>query len=172
MKIGKIKNICKKSKRIMLYTDSKGVQWLGDGHSMYPLFDMTELDIDDVFTLFDISEKSQEEYITHIDLSLNIYKEIENRSSSNLGKFENISDITITYDKHILLMLYVNNKIFYIDSNSLKPLDYKVDIYERNGFIIIKCFDATVAIIEPETTLINNFNKELYKIADLTKNMQ
>lgn len=39
MKLSKIAKLCVRAKRLYLYDDpERGIQWVGDGRSMYPLY--------------------------------------------------------------------------------------------------------------------------------------
>ena len=59
-----ISKLCKKRKRIALYTDRRGdCQWIGDGSSLYPLHGMPELDEETVFAVLDIPQDKRESYI-------------------------------------------------------------------------------------------------------------
>lgn len=62
MKIKKIIDLCKKSKRIILFTDEeRGEQWISNGEAAYPLFDCPRFDEDTIFAVFDIPQKKAEE---------------------------------------------------------------------------------------------------------------
>ena len=59
-----ISKLCKKRKRIALYTDRRDdCQWIGDGSSLYPLYGMPELDEETVFAVLDIPEDKREGYV-------------------------------------------------------------------------------------------------------------
>jgi len=60
MKINSIQQICKGAKRIELYTvEDKNVQWISDGGAFYPLYNLPQLEQENVFTMFDIPEDKQ-----------------------------------------------------------------------------------------------------------------
>ena len=56
MEIKKIIGLCKRS-NVLHLIDYGDVQWLSDGYSMYPLFDLPRFDEETICRTFDISEK-------------------------------------------------------------------------------------------------------------------
>lgn len=56
MKIKSIIGLCKRSGMLHLI-ENDGVQWLSDGYSLYPLFDLPHFDEETICRTFDISEK-------------------------------------------------------------------------------------------------------------------
>ena len=64
MKLSAIQQICKGAKRIELWSDSATrTQWISDGGAFYPLYNLPNLEAENVFALFDIPEKKQDKDI-------------------------------------------------------------------------------------------------------------
>ena len=58
MKLSKIAKLCVRAKRVYLYDDeARGVQWIGDGHALYPLYMMPDLSPETVLRVLDVKEK-------------------------------------------------------------------------------------------------------------------
>lgn len=56
MEIKKIIGLCKKS-NVLHLIENDGVQWISDGYSMYPLFNLPRFDEETICRTYDISEK-------------------------------------------------------------------------------------------------------------------
>lgn len=77
MKLSKIAKLCVRAKRVYLYDDTeRGIQWVGDGRSMYPLYMMPELTTETVLRVLDVKDKdfdkiavSKADLPSHIDCS-------------------------------------------------------------------------------------------------------
>ena len=63
MKIKSIANLCKQLKRVFLFETESGIQWVGDGCALYPLFTIPKLGSDSVFAIFDITEKQKDKIL-------------------------------------------------------------------------------------------------------------
>lgn len=58
MKLSKIAKLCVRAKRVYLYEDeARGVQWIGDGYALYPLYMMPDLSPETVLRVLDVKEK-------------------------------------------------------------------------------------------------------------------
>lgn len=67
MKIKSIAAICKKSKRVVLYSkrNIEGdivQQYISDGSAVYPVSGLPALDEESILTIFDIPEKQREDW--------------------------------------------------------------------------------------------------------------
>ena len=60
MKIKKIIDKCKREGLMFLYTDENAVQWICDGRSIYPLYNLPQFDFDSLCNLYDVNEKQKE----------------------------------------------------------------------------------------------------------------
>lgn len=67
MEIKRIIGLCKKSGMLHLI-ENEGVQWLSDGYSMYPLFDLPRFDEETICRTYDISEKKAAKMTIRYDL--------------------------------------------------------------------------------------------------------
>lgn len=61
MVINKIISLCKAQKNIMLYKTG-GVQWIGDGGAIYPLYGVPELCEESAYLIFDIPEEKRAKF--------------------------------------------------------------------------------------------------------------
>lgn len=59
MKLKDISRLCARSHEICI-CDMHGAQWLGDGHAMYPVFGLPELDVDTAPAVLDFNEEKAE----------------------------------------------------------------------------------------------------------------
>ena len=67
MEIKRIIGLCKKS-GVLHLIENEGVQWLSDGYSMYPLFDLPRFDEETICRTYDISEKKAAKMTIRYDL--------------------------------------------------------------------------------------------------------
>lgn len=62
MKIKAIAALCKQRGKVTLYTDASGVQWVGDGLSLYALPGLPKMDKNTVLTVLDVPEEVRGHY--------------------------------------------------------------------------------------------------------------
>ena len=174
MKIKAIESICKNEKRIAIFHNPRGVQWIGAIGAMYPLYSMPELSEETVYTAFDIVEDNRGKinYTEEQELP-----SIYDYSDFALGEVELLtSKLRIQYRGVTLLPVRTSGGIVYINKVYLSPFsDSKngVRLCERqdkngNTYLVVKDGMLLLGIILPYDVVDEDFAKELSNIADLT----
>ena len=132
MKIASIQQICKGAKRIELFSaPSSSVQWISDGGAFYPLYNLPEMQEENVFALFDIPEKKQDkirfEHKHQLPEAISFTDAVD---AENALEFGNIS---IYARGRILRPLKTSLGVIYINEKYLKPFsdaENGVQLYE------------------------------------------
>lgn len=125
MKLKKIEQIIKTAKHIVV-CESPECQWIGDGHSLYPIYDLPHLAQNEFFTMFDIPDAQRGKFgFTLSELPSNFnFKDSD--SSEMLLKRE---DFTLNIQGRTLEILPSRCGLTFIDTKYLKPF-----IGMENGF--------------------------------------
>jgi len=172
MKIKKIAALCKKTRRIIVSTDENGVQWIGNGFAMYPLFGMPIMAQENIYTIFDITDK-QAGKIYFSDSSLDTICLDDNCENENLLK-ENETKLIIA-DKTIQ-SYQTSNGIAFIDVSYLGPIeDIEIlSVYERIStegkiYFAIKAGLILYGIIMPYDCISENLVNEIKFISEQCK---
>ena len=154
MKIGAIEKLCKSARRILIINDEeRGIQWLGDGYCLYPLFKLPRLNGENIFAIFDIPEDKQGK----------IYFEEKEKLPMSLN-VEDVSDgetpitpesICISYNGKALVPIKCSVGVMMIDKRYLGVFDGDVAYYERllpsgRPYVVAKEGMFTAGIILPE----------------------
>lgn len=153
MKLSKIARLCVRAKRLYLYDDSeRGIQWIGDGRSMYPLYMMPELTTETVLRVLDVKDKdfdkiavSKSDLPSHIDCS----DGTDDRLLPEAG-------ISIGYASEVLEPMRLSSGLRFLDPFYLTPVQDKPDLmlYERETaagepYIVAKAGLMVQALIQP-----------------------
>lgn len=147
------------------------VQWIGNDHALYPLFDLPYLDRDELFTIFDIPEKKRDGI-----LFKHFTEPPEYLSFEDKAECENILDrayCDITYAGMDLIPLKTQGGISLIDRKYLSPLKDLMPglvLFERvtagQGIYIAVKFGMLIkALIMPEdliTEQLVNKSKDFF----------
>lgn len=153
MKLSKIAKLCVRAKRVYLYDDpERGIQWVGDGRSMYPLYMMPELTTETVLRVLDVKDKdfdkiavSKVDPPSHIDCS----DGTDDRLLPEAG-------ISIGYASEVLEPMRLSNGLHFLNPFYLAPVQDKPDLmlYERETaagepYIVAKAGLMVQAVIMP-----------------------
>ncbi len=178
MKISSIQQICKSAKRIELFSPSAKIspaQWLSDGYAFYPLYNLPELEEENVLALFDIPESKQKNIsFSH---SYVLPETIQFKDTVKNEQEVEFSNISISTRGMLLLPLKTSLGIIYINQKHLKPFsdaENGVQLYERYTpggeiYIAVKEGFLLTGIIRPYDNIITEeFIKELERIYRLS----
>lgn len=167
MKIKKIIQLCKQSSTVALY-DTQDEQWLSDGFSIYPLFNLPIFDEDTLCRTYDITEKQQNDFIIRHEHSLPLaysFKDaIDEENEIQRGS------ISLYDGKRKIIPFETSQGVAFIDEKYLSPLsdnDYDViSVWERetpNGelYFAVKCGFILSAIIMPVKVINADFMDKL-----------
>lgn len=175
MKINSIQQICKGAKRIELYTvEDKNVQWISDGGAFYPLYNLPQLEQENVFTMFDIPEDKQNKI--RFEHKFTLPQAMNFEDHANGETLLELGGISIYTRGQILLPLKTSLGIVYINQKYLAPFkDSKngVTLHERitpNGavYIVAKEGFLLTGIILPLDVITKGFVDELESIYKLS----
>lgn len=117
MKLKKIEQIIKAAKRIAVF-ESPECQWIGDGHSLYPIYDLPHLSQDEFFTLFDIPDSQRGKFIFTVSELPSHFNFEDSDASELLLKRE---DFTLNIQGRTLEILPSQCGLTFIDTKYLKP---------------------------------------------------
>lgn len=175
MKLSAIQQICKGAKRIELWSDSAThTQWISDGGAFYPLYNLPNLEAENVFVLFDIPEKKQEKIFYEHKMKLP-----EAFCFHDCAECETALDfgtISIYKKGRVLRPLKTSLGAIYINEKYLKPFadsENGVQLYERctaGGvpYVAVKEGILLVGIILPYDIVTKEFVEELKVIYELS----
>lgn len=62
MKLSRIKTLIRETKRAYVFPDERGMQWIGDGMSMYPADGGIEFTKENILSIMDIDQNKQKQY--------------------------------------------------------------------------------------------------------------
>ena len=128
MKISKIKSLCNNAKRIVFF-NTGAVQYISEGHGIYPLYNMPRLSEDNIFCLFDIPEKNRGKIHFEEKGGLPIGFDISDRTEEELELTP--LGVTIWYHGKELYPYISNSGVVFLNSKFLEPFsDFK------NGFCL------------------------------------
>lgn len=165
MVVKKIIQNCKKTKCIMLFEQPENdLQWIGDGYSLYPLYQMPKFDSETLCRAYDISEKQRNNIAFRHEDSLPTafcYKDIENG--------EHICDpiqMSLIHDGAIVQPYLTSQGIKFLNQRYMQPCDDEgemfLEVYERftkdgQMYFAIKSGMMLLAIIPPMKIVSKKF---------------
>ncbi len=170
MKIQKLIKICKAEHTLYLCDTQDGVQWLGNGKALFPLFNHPIYEEKSIFAAFGIDEKQQDKITfkhfsatpAHIDIS-----------DTADGEFlaERAGGIAIYYGGRYLIPYKTQQGIMFISGDSLAPLadDDNKMLFERraaNGstYFAIKSGFMISGIVLPENVIDDVFVRQIHDL--------
>ena len=120
MKIKQIVQLCRKSGKMIILRGNDDVQWLGDGESMYPLYDAPLYDESSLYAAYDINESQRSKILfKHADIEkMKICFADEDATETQTDK----SDISIEYADRKLAAFHTQEGILFLDKKYLAPL--------------------------------------------------
>lgn len=175
MKLSSIQQICKGAKRIELFSDpSVSVQYISDGGAFYPLYNLPEMEEENVFTLFDIPEKKQDKIRFEHKRSLPEAFDFSDTTDNEIAL--EFGTISICKRGRILSPLKTSLGIVYINERYLKPFsdaENGVQLFERHTpdgaiYIAVKEGFLLTGIILPYDIVTPEFVEELKTIYELS----
>lgn len=174
MIISKIKDICKAAKRIII-TRTECVQWISDGYSTYPLYNVPELSRENVFAIFDIPEDKQSgfQFDERECLGDGILLSDEDDGERQLT----LSQIEIKAYGMTLAAIKGDSGVIFINKRYLAPFaDFEngVQLYERRGrsgkpYIAVKDGMFLYGLILPAPIDMSVLGEELMEIGRLAR---
>lgn len=177
MKFKKIIDLCKKSNTLFLYDNEKNditEQWISDGYSIYPICNMSLIDLDSIFQMFDIPDKKRETMLSNHFTSLP-----EAFDFSDAIAFEvpvERMNITLSHQGKQIIPVKLSTGIGFIDKRYLAPFDDEdtgmFELYERitalgNKYFAIKNGMILRGIVLPVNVINENFLNELTLLTKL-----
>ena len=174
MKLNKIASLCKGRKTFRLHDkpekDDTIVQWLGDGIAAYQINGLPYLDQENIFALFDIPQAEQSKYVFQ---HTSITEEINLNDFDPSERVLKDSLLTVTYAGTVLLPLWSDDGILFIQKKYLTPLEdigEGITMFERRTpqgqrYIAVKAGLMIQAIISPHDVIKETFVSELNSLA-------
>ncbi len=175
MKIASIQQICKSAKKIELFSaPGASVQWISDGGAFYPLYNLPEMEEENVFALFDIPEKKQEKI--HFEHKYQLPEALSFADATATETPLEFGNISIYARGRILAPIKTSLGIIYINEKYLKPFsdaENGVQLYERytpRGVVHLAVKEGFLltGIILPYDIITKEFVAELETIYKLS----
>lgn len=172
MKLKKIESILKRNKNVIIHT-SGGVQWLGDGASLYPVFGMPHLTPENLLTMWDIPEQKRSTWHFHTDVTI-----CHDLCDSTDGEYLAKRDLPpVYYGGQLLEPLQMEEGVIFINQRYLLPFDNLENGYElyiratRSGtpYVAVKEGYSLVGIVMPMQIINKEFIGDLEQLVSLSK---
>ena len=172
MKTKAIIELCKKTKKIILFNDNDNhIQWISDGSAIYPLFNVPTLTEDYICKLYDISDSQRDKI--RFKIEANLPKEI-NFDDSDIAELDTqMFDISIILDSGILVPVMTEEGLMFIQNKYLMPfsdvpknelrLFTRKDSFGRTVFAV-KIGLLLYAIIYPVDVVNDDFVKKITRL--------
>lgn len=174
MKIKSIAAICKKSKRVVLYSkrNIEGdivQQYISDGSAVYPVYGLPALDEESILTIFDIQEKQREDwFVKDADIPDGINFEDMDSSEQIIER----AGLSIVYAGKTLKPLQTRHGLIFMESRYLAPISDVLDVmelYERatpggEPYIVAKAGFLLQVVIMPCDVISAQFVQRLQEL--------
>lgn len=175
MKLKKVAALCAKQGAFYLFDEVGGGgelirQWLGDGHSAYPLSGLPVLYEENLCAMFDITEKKQKKcFFTRKPMPESL--DVADYTSGELAL--NDEWPTVEHNGYVIKPLSASDDMLFIQTAYLSPLKDMADylrFYERvdntgQKYIVAKNGMEIAAIIMPVDTIKLGFVEKLEALA-------
>ena len=181
MKFKKIIDLCKKSKRFLFF-NLPNMQWLTDGHAIYPLEGLPYLDSDYICRMFDINDSQKNKIF--FDSKSALPDNLNFNDTDPTESVTDIDDMCIIYGGTTIIPLKTERGLKFIDNRFLMPF---ADINRNDLYITLRIgTDGTEyfavkqglllqGIVLPYDVVNENFVdklNELYRLSDMALNNQ
>ena len=124
--------LCRQNKMIWLYGDPAEVQWVSEGHAMYPLYGMPGMTSEVLARVFDVADKDRAKYSIRHETELPTLFNYED-VALNETQLRPEPYIIHRYDE-VLCPVRTSKGLMFYDPGLLKPLrdlQETMEIYER-----------------------------------------
>lgn len=175
MKIKSIAAICKKSKRVVLYSkrNIEGdivQQYISDGSAVCPVSGLPALDEESILTIFDIPEKQREDWLVK---DADIPDGINFEDMDNCEQIIERAGLSIVYAGKTLKPLQTRHGLIFMESRYLAPISDVLDVmelYERatpggEPYIVAKAGFLLQAVIMPNDIITDQFVHGVQELA-------
>lgn len=169
MKIKKIIDLCKRSKRLFLY-DGGAEQWISDGCAMYPLFDLPQMDELTICRAYDIDDKQREKISFKYETSLPEFFDFSDDVDGEPSERGALS----LFDGGRRIVPYTTSQgVVFIDERYLEPFydgdTSLLELYERNRadgsiYFAVKKGFTLVGLVLPVDVINDQFVERLEKL--------
>lgn len=146
----------------------RGVQWIGDGMCLYPMYSLPTLDEAGVKALLDITDKKKDKTFLHTIKEIGVNLDDYDPKERELER----SGYIITYAGRELTPYQSDKGILYFDADYLKPVKdmEQLSLFVRYGtggrpYIAIKAGMLLVGICLPENGINRKFIDTLTAMA-------
>lgn len=173
MKIKQLESILKAQKTIIV-SETPECQWLGDGASLYPVYNLPKLTRDNIFTMFDVAEDKRDKFYFQerpLPESYNFGDADESEQLIERGK------LTICTHGRVLEPLKTSQGIAFINIRYLKPFadtEAGYELYERidtygKPYIVVKSGFILLGVIIPYDLVSKDFIEQLEELLSLSR---
>lgn len=146
--------MCRKRLFIEMFHDRNGMQWIGEGHAIYPMVGIPEVNKEQVLFLFDIPEKKRAECFTVDQGNIEDFYDVSDGAADNEAQM--MPPAMMTGGK-LLTPIMTSQGIAFFNAEYLKPVSDCEDLsmYERyteSGelYLVAKSGMMVEAVVIPE----------------------
>ena len=170
MKINRLWSLLKQRKAITIMR-GESAQWVGDGFSCYPVYNLPELTGRIMQTLLDIKDDAWDKFAVYKEYTVKFTEEDFYQEQIDLTPLS----VELHYHGMDVMPLVGGGKIYYIQTKYLKPFENTLLLSyayrkEAGGVIAVNEGLLLSAIIAPvDMSKDKVFEETLYKLYDLTK---
>lgn len=170
MKINRLWSLLKQRKAITIM-QGESAQWVGDGFSCYPVYNLPPLKERVMQTLLNVNDDTWDKFAFYEDSHVNFTEEDILEAQVDLEPLT----VALHYHGMDVMPLVGGGKIYYIQTKYLKPFENTLLLSyayrkEAGGVIAVNEGLLLSAIIAPvDMSKDKVFEETLYKLYDLTK---
>ena len=164
--------MCRKRLFIEMFHDVNNMQWIGEGHAIYPMIGIPEVNKEQIMFLFDIPEKNRAKCMV-VDLGYNI-EEFYDVSDGAADNEVQIMPPAMMTGGNLLTPIMTSQGIAFFNAEYLKPVSDCGDLslyerYTKSGelYFVAKSGMMVEAVIRPEEVKLKELLEQMTKITTL-----
>lgn len=177
MKLKKIVKLCKDAGVLTIYNDrTRDIQWISDGHAVYPLQGCPVFDEGSFCSTFEINDKQRDKM--HITIQDELPEHLDFGDSDNFETVVEELPLYVSYSAFDVVAFKTESGIEFVKREHLAPLgDYssrdlmyflRTTKHGVNYFVVKNGFELA-AVIMPVKIITDDFMKELRDFVTLAK---
>lgn len=146
--------MCRKRLFIEMFHDRNGMQWIGEGHAIYPMVGIPKVNKEQVLFLFDVPEKKRAECFTVDQGNIEDFYDVSDGAADNEVQ---IMPPAMMTGGNLLTPIMTSQGIAFFNAEYLKPVSDCEDLslyerYTKSGelYLVAKSGMMVEAVVIPE----------------------
>ena len=168
--------MCRKRLFIEMFHDGNGMQWIGEGHAVYPMVGIPEVNKEQVMFLFDIPEKNRAKcMVTDLGYTVDEFYDVSDGAADNEVQ---IMPPAMMTGGNLLTPIMTSQGIAFFNAEYLKPVSDCEDLslyerYTKSGdlYLVAKSGMMVEAVVLPEDMSGDHGKNLLESLKQITKMM-